>query len=360
MTVEAEPDPTARLYEELQDRLRAHDKDAAIQAYYDLLASGRTLGEIIGKGRPEQIGKGDREAPNPIQVPLVEQAASPASGAEVSEEAMRSLRQRLEPSPFWRPVLIGSLIAIVGLVASITLVNDTRLHEQTAAAIKQARQAVLSFGRSLGPAPAEHAPTAAGQKAPARAAAPPPVPAPPPPAPVAAPVRPPAAAPAARPAPGPVALPKAAAPPTPAIAPAPPAAVTVKPAAAPPMKAAVAPKVATAATPAPAKPIPPTPAPAKPHPSEAEIAALMTRGDALLVAGDLTSARLFYRRGADLGDGTAALRLGESFDPAFLARAGLGRLAADPKAALYWYRRASELGNPDAALLLQSTEPPRR
>jgi TPR repeat protein len=79
----------------------------------------------------------------------------------------------------------------------------------------------------------------------------------------------------------------------------------------------------------------------------------VSRGDALLGVGDLTSARLFYRRGADLGDGTAALRLGETFDPAFLQQAGLSGVAGDPKMALHWYRRARDLGNGDADLLLQ-------
>jgi len=52
----------------------------------------------------------------------------------------------------------------------------------------------------------------------------------------------------------------------------------------------------------------------------AEIAALVARGDALLSTGDIVSARLFYERAADRGDGGAALRLGATFDPGFLAR----------------------------------------
>ena len=95
----------------------------------------------------------------------------------------------------------------------------------------------------------------------------------------------------------------------------------------------------------------------EPGRSELETKTLVSRGDALLGTGDLTAARLFYRRGADLGDGTAALRLGETFDPAFLQQAGLGRIAGDVKSALYWYQWARALGNGDADLLTKGLVP---
>jgi hypothetical protein len=93
--------------------------------------------------------------------------------------------------------------------------------------------------------------------------------------------------------------------------------------------------------------------------SGGEVRTLMSRGDALLATGDVTSARLFYRRGADGGNGAAALRLGETFDPAFLEQAGLGQVAGDPKNAAFWYSRAHDLGDRDADLLLKSIEPSR-
>lgn len=55
-----------------------------------------------------------------------------------------------------------------------------------------------------------------------------------------------------------------------------------------------------------------------PRPSAAEIAALVARGDALVGLGELASARLFYARAAEAGDGRAALRMGATYDPAFL------------------------------------------
>jgi hypothetical protein len=67
----------------------------------------------------------------------------------------------------------------------------------------------------------------------------------------------------------------------------------------------------------------------------------------------VTSARLFYRRGADAGDGTAALRLGETFDAGFLERAGFGHVPSDFEA-VSWYRQAVELANAEAEILLKS------
>jgi hypothetical protein len=91
--------------------------------------------------------------------------------------------------------------------------------------------------------------------------------------------------------------------------------------------------------------------------SDGAVEALVTRGDALLATGDIASARLVYQRGADAGNGTAALRLGEMFDPAFLAQAGLSRAPGDVKKAAYWYRRARDLGVRRAELLLKGIAP---
>ena len=82
--------------------------------------------------------------------------------------------------------------------------------------------------------------------------------------------------------------------------------------------------------------------------SAEEISALLTRGDALFRNGDIVSARLCYERAAEGGDAQAALRLGETFDPAFLARAHLNGFRSDPTAAARWYRRALELGAAEA------------
>jgi hypothetical protein len=99
---------------------------------------------------------------------------------------------------------------------------------------------------------------------------------------------------------------------------------------------------------------PPVPAPGSAPPttgsrlSAAEIAAFLARGDKFLGTGDIASARLFYESAADAGDALAALRLGTTFDPAFLRRAGIRGVRGDPAQALSWYRRAGDLGRRDA------------
>jgi hypothetical protein len=93
-----------------------------------------------------------------------------------------------------------------------------------------------------------------------------------------------------------------------------------------------------------------------PSVSADEIRALLVRGDSLIAKGDVASARLFYERAAEAGDGQAALRLAESYDPAFLARAHLSGVRGDLLAAANWYRRAQELG---AATLLRPGKDPR-
>jgi len=90
--------------------------------------------------------------------------------------------------------------------------------------------------------------------------------------------------------------------------------------------------------------------------SAAEAKELLEHGDALLRTGDVASARLFYERASAAGDGWAALRLGATFDPAFLERLGLGKLQSDPAAARLWYSRAVELGVMEAKRQLNGLE----
>ncbi|HMD64801.1 MAG TPA: hypothetical protein VKF83_12640 [Stellaceae bacterium] len=103
----------------------------------------------------------------------------------------------------------------------------------------------------------------------------------------------------------------------------------------------------------PSRPVQP---PAGQGPSPAEIAALVARGDAFLSAADIASARLFYERAAAAGDSVAALRLGVTFDPNFLGRAGIRGNPGDPAQAALWYRRARDLGDAAAAERLKALE----
>ncbi len=90
--------------------------------------------------------------------------------------------------------------------------------------------------------------------------------------------------------------------------------------------------------------------------STAEVTELLGHGDALLRTGDIASARLFYERAAAAGDGRAALRLGATFDPAFLGRAGLRNVQGDAAEARSWYSRALDLGAAEAKRPLNSVE----
>jgi TPR repeat protein len=89
-----------------------------------------------------------------------------------------------------------------------------------------------------------------------------------------------------------------------------------------------------------------TPAPVEAqHLSAGQITELLARGDSFLHAGDVASARLFYERAADAGDWQAAIRMGATFDPAFLGRVGV-RTVSDPSKAQSWYHHALDLGAP--------------
>jgi phage shock protein A len=89
--------------------------------------------------------------------------------------------------------------------------------------------------------------------------------------------------------------------------------------------------------------------------TRADVSMLLNRGDALLSTGDIASGRLFYQRAAEAGNGQAALRLGNTYDPAFLERAQL-RVHGDRALALFWYQRARELGASEAEILLKGVQ----
>jgi TPR repeat protein len=80
-----------------------------------------------------------------------------------------------------------------------------------------------------------------------------------------------------------------------------------------------------------------------------EVAALLARGRAYIVEGDVAAARLVLRRAVESGDAQAALALGGTYDPLVLKRLGVISFAADPAQAREWYRKAADLGSPDAS-----------
>ena len=85
-------------------------------------------------------------------------------------------------------------------------------------------------------------------------------------------------------------------------------------------------------------------APAMPSaspPIAADGAELLARGDSFVLIGDVASARVFYERAGNAGDERAAVRMGATFDPVFLRRAGLPKRFGDPAQARSWYHRSS-------------------
>jgi len=90
---------------------------------------------------------------------------------------------------------------------------------------------------------------------------------------------------------------------------------------------------------------------AAPQHPQRDTGLLLDGGDQFLSTSDIASARIYYQRAAEAGDGRGALRMGMTFDPVFLARLRLRGVGADAAQAIAWYHRASALGNSEAELL---------
>jgi hypothetical protein len=86
-----------------------------------------------------------------------------------------------------------------------------------------------------------------------------------------------------------------------------------------------------------------------------EAANLMKQGEDFLQLGDISAARLAFRRLADSGRADAALALGKTFDPAYLAEHNVIGIAGDKATAREWYERAKEMGSTDANRILALT-----
>ena len=79
---------------------------------------------------------------------------------------------------------------------------------------------------------------------------------------------------------------------------------------------------------------------------------LITWGDDAWRLGDIANARSLYARAAAAGSGRAAIAIGRTFDPRFVATIHTRRIDPDPASAIAWYKRAASLGDPDASRLL--------
>jgi len=81
--------------------------------------------------------------------------------------------------------------------------------------------------------------------------------------------------------------------------------------------------------------------------------ALVRRGEAMLVVGDISAARLLFERAYAAGSAAAATSLGRTHDPLVLETLSVRGLHSDPEKAVSWYQRGTELGDPIAGLLSQ-------
>jgi hypothetical protein len=77
--------------------------------------------------------------------------------------------------------------------------------------------------------------------------------------------------------------------------------------------------------------------------SDVDRALFAQRGNELLAAGDIASARLFFERAANAGDAGSAVGMAKTFDPNELTKAGVRGVKGDPAKADYWYQRAQLL-----------------
>jgi hypothetical protein len=109
---------------------------------------------------------------------------------------------------------------------------------------------------------------------------------------------------------------------------------------------------------------PSEPAPLPPDPQQAaeeqplsplQVRALgfISRGQELFGEGNVSSARLLFKRAADAGLAYGALFLGQTYDPNELALYQVRGLGGDPAQAKVWYEKAYSLGAPEAGELLR-------
>ncbi len=74
---------------------------------------------------------------------------------------------------------------------------------------------------------------------------------------------------------------------------------------------------------------------------------LMEHGNKMIAVGYFAGARAYFQRAAEAGSGEAALAVGATYDPDFIAALGVQGIKPEPQAAQDWYGRAASLGVTD-------------
>jgi hypothetical protein len=85
-----------------------------------------------------------------------------------------------------------------------------------------------------------------------------------------------------------------------------------------------------------------------------EIKLLTRQAQQLAATGDLVTARILFQRAAEVGDATAAMALGATYDPNVLAQLGVAGMAANVEKARSWYRKAESQGSAEATRRLHA------
>jgi hypothetical protein len=84
-----------------------------------------------------------------------------------------------------------------------------------------------------------------------------------------------------------------------------------------------------------------------------EIAMMVKQGEQFVAAGDMVAARVVFQRAAEAGDAAAAMALGATYDPLFLAKLSVLGVPADADKARGWYQKAKDLGSQEAPRRLE-------
>jgi TPR repeat protein len=97
--------------------------------------------------------------------------------------------------------------------------------------------------------------------------------------------------------------------------------------------------------------------PAQPTPAQqAQAMRLLALGERYLGQGNIAVARQYFIRAADAGNASAALKIGETYDPRELSRLNVIGLAPDIAEAKRWYARALQLGMQGAEARLRGLD----
>lgn len=84
-----------------------------------------------------------------------------------------------------------------------------------------------------------------------------------------------------------------------------------------------------------------------------EIEILLSRGQELLTSGDISAARLMFKRAAEAQSASAAFALASTYDPLVLQRANVIGMKPDVGVARKWYEKAKEFGSSEASRRLE-------